>query len=168
MKDNKGFSLVEIIVVIAIMAVLIGVMAPALMGNIEKSRESNDLTTLDTVFEAVRMACADVNGGKAAGNDVQLKTAKSIDDILSGTDIFSKLVIEYLDGVDPMDNITSDSATANSAKMYVKFLDNKVMVWIGTSDGKANKTVKLLAPNGSEKEYRVGYTFTNIGTTSDN
>ena len=168
MKDNKGFSLVEIIVVIAIMAVLIGIMAPTLMGNIEKSRESNDLTTLDTVFEAVRMACADVNGGKAAGNDVQLKTAKSIDDILNGTDVFSKLVIEYLDGMDPMDNITSDSASANSAKMYVRFSDEKIMVWIGTSDGKANKTVKLLAPNGNEKEYRVGYTFATTSTNGDN
>jgi len=30
-KNNKGFSLVELIVVIAIMAVLVGVLAPQLM-----------------------------------------------------------------------------------------------------------------------------------------
>ena len=35
---NKGFSLVELIVVIAIMAVLVGVLAPTLIKNIEKSR----------------------------------------------------------------------------------------------------------------------------------
>lgn len=39
---NKGFSLVELIVVIAIMAVLVGVLAPTLIKNIEKSRESKD------------------------------------------------------------------------------------------------------------------------------
>lgn len=45
-KNNKGFSLVELIVVIAIMAVLVGVLAPTLIGNIEKSRESRIFRTL--------------------------------------------------------------------------------------------------------------------------
>ena len=36
---NKGFSLVELIVVIAIMAVLVGVLAPTLIKNIEKESQ---------------------------------------------------------------------------------------------------------------------------------
>ncbi|HAL02696.1 MAG TPA: hypothetical protein DCP07_05005, partial [Lachnospiraceae bacterium] len=36
MKNNKGFSLVELIIVIAIMAILVGVMAPQLIKYIEK------------------------------------------------------------------------------------------------------------------------------------
>ena len=51
-KNNKGFSLVELIVVIAIMAVLVGVLAPTLIGNIEKSRESKDLQNLDSIRQA--------------------------------------------------------------------------------------------------------------------
>lgn len=50
--DNKGFSLVELIVVIAIMAVLIGVMAPTLLGNIEKSKLSKDKSSTDTLYSA--------------------------------------------------------------------------------------------------------------------
>ena len=53
---NKGFSLVELIVVIAIMAVLVGVLAPTLIRNVEKSRESTDLQTLDSVRGCVTTA----------------------------------------------------------------------------------------------------------------
>ena len=53
---NKGFSLVELIVVIAIMAVLVGVLAPTLIRNVEKSRESTDLQTLDSLRQSVTTA----------------------------------------------------------------------------------------------------------------
>lgn len=55
-KDNKGFSLVELLVVIAIMVVLVGVLAPTLLGNIEKSRVSSDIQVLDSVAGAIQSA----------------------------------------------------------------------------------------------------------------
>lgn len=65
---NKGFSLVELIVVIAIMAVLVGVLAPTLVKNIEKSRESTDLQNLDTLRGAVVTALSDENVNNKVGN----------------------------------------------------------------------------------------------------
>ena len=50
---NKGFSLVELIVVIAIMAVLVGVLAPTLIRNVEKSRESKDAQNVDSIKNAI-------------------------------------------------------------------------------------------------------------------
>jgi len=51
--NNKGFSLVELIIVIAIMAVLVGVLAPTLYKYVNKSKESTDITNLDTCVSVV-------------------------------------------------------------------------------------------------------------------
>lgn len=59
--NNKGFSLVELIVVIAIMAILVGVLAPSVMGQIEKSRLAKDTQSVDVVRTAVMAAVADPN-----------------------------------------------------------------------------------------------------------
>lgn len=56
---NKGFSLVELIVVIAIMAVLVGVLAPTLIKNVEKSRESKDAQNLDTINGSIKTVLAE-------------------------------------------------------------------------------------------------------------
>lgn len=53
---NKGFSLVELIVVIAIMAVLVGVLAPTLIKNIEKSRESKDAQNCEQLKSSAEVA----------------------------------------------------------------------------------------------------------------
>ncbi len=55
--NNKGFSLVELIIVIAIMAVLIGVLAPQFIKYVEKSRLSSDGTTT-TEFETAMQTIA--------------------------------------------------------------------------------------------------------------
>ena len=57
-RVRKGFSLVEIIIVIAIMAILIGVIALAVIPNIFRSRESKDLTTINNVLSAATTAVA--------------------------------------------------------------------------------------------------------------
>ncbi len=59
MKNNKGFSLVELIIVIAIMAILVGVMAPQLIKYIEKTNVSSDTQLCDTVKSSVVTAIMD-------------------------------------------------------------------------------------------------------------
>ena len=61
---NKGFSLVELIVVIAIMAVLVGVLAPTLIRNVEKSRESTDIQNLDSIRTSVTTALSNESVSK--------------------------------------------------------------------------------------------------------
>ncbi len=57
--NNKGFSLVELIIVIAIMAVLVGVLAPQFIKYVAQSRESTDLQNITEVKTAVEAYAAD-------------------------------------------------------------------------------------------------------------
>ncbi len=57
-REREGFSLVELIIVIAIMAILIGVVALAVIPYLEKTRETKDLATMDSVCSALVMAVA--------------------------------------------------------------------------------------------------------------
>lgn len=81
--NQEGFSLVELIIVIAIMAILIGVVALAVIPYLQRSRESKDLSTLDTVCSALSSAVAtsQVTGsGTVTISDGDLSNAASTGD----------------------------------------------------------------------------------------
>jgi type IV pilus assembly protein PilA len=59
LRNNDGFSLVELIVVIAIMAVLVGVLAPSLTRHVDKTREAKDDQNLDGLAAAMTTAITD-------------------------------------------------------------------------------------------------------------
>ena len=58
MKNNKGFSLIELIIVIAIMAVLGAVLAPNLTKYLSKSKYAADKKNVDQVISILEQACA--------------------------------------------------------------------------------------------------------------
>jgi prepilin-type N-terminal cleavage/methylation domain-containing protein len=53
---NKGFSLVELIIVIAIMAALVAILAPNLIRYVQSSRQSADLASFSAIDTAFRAA----------------------------------------------------------------------------------------------------------------
>lgn len=63
-KNNKGFSLVELIVVVLIMAIIAVALAPQVTKWVENSRQATDIQTKDSVVSAFQMAALDkdVNG----------------------------------------------------------------------------------------------------------
>lgn len=63
--NNKGFSLVELIIVIAIMAILAAALAPQLIKYLEESRESTDQQACDTIKSCFNAAMTNENAYKA-------------------------------------------------------------------------------------------------------
>ena len=58
-KNNKGFSLVELVIVIAILAILVGILAPQYTKYVEKSRKAADASNMDEIVKTIKVYAAD-------------------------------------------------------------------------------------------------------------
>lgn len=73
--NNKGFSLVELIIVIAIMAVLVGVLAPTYLKFVERSRKSTDVQNVAEIVTALQVYASDpMVTDTMTGGTITLKT----------------------------------------------------------------------------------------------
>jgi len=63
--NNKGFSLVELIVVVLIMAIIAVSLAPQVMKWVENARIANDRQTADSVVAIARLALTDEDANNA-------------------------------------------------------------------------------------------------------
>lgn len=148
MRNNKGFSLVELIIVIAIMAILVGVMAPQLIKYIEKSNVSADTQVCDAIHSAVLTSMMDpevVTADDSDGTQTKLgniATDRTIDYILSGSDKFTNSVKDIM-GVTSVSDITLKShngaSVLSATDIHVSVDGNRCYVWIANSDATGSK-----------------------------
>ena len=62
-NGHKGYTLLELVVVIAVMAALIGVITPMFVKYIEKSKQSVDVTNAEAAYSAAMVEFSDKAGG---------------------------------------------------------------------------------------------------------
>ena len=149
MRNNKGFSLVELIIVIAIMAILVGVMAPQLIKYIEKTNVSSDTQLCDSVKTAITTAMMDPTVLEEAASTTLINTTLGSNEStlsnIGNSTRFAKSVAETL-GVDPSKlgtDIDKKIKSYNSnATPVIKFRivsSNSVHVYIPGSDSRGAK-----------------------------
>lgn len=120
---NKGFSLVELIVVIAIMAVLVGVLAPTLIKNIEKSRESKDAQNIEQIKSACEVA---LQNEKAYQNTVDSSADVTLVTLTSTNCVVTSTLTDFKNEFDGIMKVNGTELTSKKYKgKTVTFIVNK-------------------------------------------
>ena len=85
-KDQKGFSLVEMVIVIAIMAVIISILAPQFLRYIETSRRGEDADLVGVIHRVLSAAMADTDiDDRPVGGYGGAGASKHLSDLEDGT-----------------------------------------------------------------------------------
>lgn len=69
-KNNKGFTLVELIVVLVILAILAAILVPALLGYIDRARGAQVLLNAKSVLTSAQAECSNCYGTAKSGDTI--------------------------------------------------------------------------------------------------
>lgn len=156
---NKGFSLVELIIVIAIMAIMIGLIAPQLIIYIGKTKVSYDVQICDNISEAINATIIDY----LAKPEIDAESEKLVIALESGDPVklasygdkspFAKDIIIYVGkscfGNDASKYFKSKIAK-NNGEIYAQKYNGQMVVWVNKSDSSGkDKNVNECTDAGS-------------------
>lgn len=135
--SNKGFSMVELIIVVAIMAILAGALAPALIKYINKSKISSDVDTGASFARAIMAAVTNDGAYESAEEHSTPHPLNDMDKADFRDEVFKTFGRTEVYGKSKIDAMGDPIAPANRQFYYT--LDaqrNRVEVYYGgtTSD----------------------------------
>ncbi len=134
--NNKGFSLVELIIVIAIMAILIVVLAPQYLKYVEKSRVSSDQTTIVEYINAMQVIAADPDITLDSAKTYSLTSAANSDTITVSSDLATLIEGQgMLDATSAAGGKTQSTAYKAAEMNIVLKYDSGKKVWNVTKAG---------------------------------
>lgn len=130
--NNKGFSLVELIVVIAIMAILAAVAIPTFSGFITKAKISNDVSFVNDVTYAAKIATVEYEGDVTVTVEVAANGA------------VNKITVNKVSGENVTFSAVLTSASVTSSSDSTAASDIKGSIdWDYTFDNYTNGTYQL-------------------------
>lgn len=113
--NNKGFSLVELIIVIAIMAILVGLIAPQFVKYVQQSKEVSEAQNIEILQAAANTVLADITFKGGGAGDFSIPQSGEPSDGIKGN---FKALLEAALGQDENGKIKYPRPR-DSAKRYV-------------------------------------------------
>ena len=80
-NNKKGFTLAELLIVVAIIAVLVAIAIPIFTSQLEKSRESTDLANIRSAYAEASTNALDSSGSATAESEPMTQTSSGWDQI---------------------------------------------------------------------------------------
>ena len=155
MKNQKGFTLVELIVVLVILAILAALLVPALTGYIDKANKEKVIATTRMVVMAAQTEASEKYGLKADGKlseDIELEMHKGTDkvtttDATDGIDIGNIAVLA---------EVAKNTAAAGETPVY-EFVNGVTDITVKI-DTKGHVTETVVKQSGFSCKYDANAT----------
>ena len=123
-KDQKGFTLVELIVVLVILAILAALLVPALLGYIDRARNAKYLEEARSIYTAIQAINDEEYVKSTATHPTDVSTIKTRIDALVDPTAVTSGTVGYLDN-----NAARPTGTTAVHKYFtVSYIDSLVFV----------------------------------------
>lgn len=158
-RKQKGFTLIELIVVIAIIGVLAAILVPTMLGYVKKAKRASDVASareihtslLDLILEDTDSSDSFYTQGSSYSGAIRKR------DVISSKD-YDLVLVAYLDGAAGTDGSGTNWTEIDSGHhLFCEKLNNKLDYAAGSTAIKMK--IKSKAVDSSEKYNRwfIGY-----------